>query len=81
MKPILCTCYWWLSDHAEDIALAAVYTLPGALAAPLFIFAASGMYENAVRDTDYPHSGFCPDTPEWTAPCIDTPTTPTTYRP
>lgn len=72
MKLNLCTCYWWISDHADAIALAALYTLLGALASPFVLYAAAGMYENAVRGTDYPHSGFRPDSPEWTAPYNET---------
>lgn len=52
MKHLLCTSYWWLSDHADDIALAVVYTLLGVLASPLIIIAAVDMYENAVRDVE-----------------------------
>lgn len=43
---------------------AVFYALLAVLTAPLWLYTLAAMADNAMRDTEYPHSGFCPDSPE-----------------
>lgn len=35
------------------------------LTAPLWLWVLACMADNALRDAEYPYSGFCPDCPVW----------------